>query len=128
MQKLKMASLIRRKGVDINVWSADRLRDASDGPHDGIPGQETTNNIEPEQRHEPILPYSTFAHSLVMAAGGAQSNVQLLWVSTQLYPDNTIVEIPSQGGKYKATHTSNLQDYSDVVIYELEGDDEHQHI
>ena len=127
MKKLKMKSLINRKGVDINVWSA-YLLNGSTGPIDGVPGQKTTNDIKPEHRHEPILPYSTFAQTLMNVSGGSQSDADLLWLSTGKYPKNTIVESTTQEGKYRVVNYSNYQDYSDVVIYELKGDDLNQSI
>lgn len=124
--KLKMAGMLKRKGVDINVWSADRLQ--GDTVLDGIPQQATTDNLEPEKRHEPVWPVSSNSQILVLAAGGSQVDVDLLWASTGNYPTNTIVEVPTQGGKYRVTHFQNYLDYSDVVIYELKGDDHNQHI
>lgn len=122
--KLMMAKLIKRKGVDINVWSADRL--GTNDPVDGIPQVATTKNVEPEKRHEPILPYTADSHLLLLEPGGAQVDVDLLWISTGKYPANTIVETPTQEGKYKVVAFKNYQDYSDVVIYELKGDDHNQ--
>lgn len=121
-----MASLLKRRGVDIQVWSADKLGTGT--VVDGVPVKATTENVEPEDRHEPVVPYSSFSHMSMFSAGGTQENVDLLWFSTAQYPKNTIVNIPSQGGKYKVMNNNNYLDYSDTLVYELKGDDHNQHV
>lgn len=124
MRKLKMTSLLKRKGVDIKVWSADRLKGG--GVLDGVLVKLTTASVEPELRHDPVIPYSTNSHLAMFEPGGIQVNVDLLWFSTGVYPDNTVVEISSQGGQYKVMGSNNYTDYSDVLVYELKGDDHNQ--
>ena len=125
--KMKMAPLLKKYGVDIEVWPADALKGNNDPEIvDGIPVKKATASVEPEHRHEPIVPYSTFTQQWMLAAGGNQSNFDLMWFSTKLYPQGTVLNIPSQGGKYRVTDIENLLDYSDVVGYQLKGDDHNQ--
>lgn len=127
--KLHMAGLIRQFGVDISVWSADSLK-GDHTPVDGIPVKKATVTVTPDSLHEPVIPHSTsydsFSQALMMAAGGSQSDYDLLWVSTHKYPKDSIVHVPSQGGKYRLTDVTDWRDYSDVIIYQLKGDDKNQ--
>ena len=79
-----------------------------------------------ETRHEPILPLnSQSAFMTQFLSGGVMTQGNLIWLSTKKYPKGTVVDIKSQGGKYRVVDYSNYRDYSDVVIYQLKGDDKH---
>ncbi len=81
----------------------------------------------PEERLEPVVPVnSTMSQLGTILSGGTLVQCDFLWVSTGEYPVNTVVDIPSQGGKYKVISLSNYHDYSDVTIYQLKGDDLNQ--
>lgn len=123
--KLKMAGMLQKYGVPIKVWSAKSL-DGESKVVDGIPVKTPTASVEPEYRFEPIVPYNSFGATWIAAAAGKQVNVDLLWFSTGKYVEGTVVEIPSQGGKYIVTNVSDYTDYSDTIKYELKGDDHNQ--
>lgn len=115
-------SMLDRYGVDLKVWPKAQTE------VDYVAGVKApmTAQADPETRHEPVLPFSSRSAGLVaLYAGGAQLDVDLLWLSTGDYPKNTVVEVPTQGGKYRVVGKSNYKNYSDLVVYQLKGDDEH---
>ena len=115
-------SMLDRYGVDLKVWPKAQTKVDYVA---GVPVS-TATQADPETRHEPVLPFSSRSAGLVaLYAGGAQLDVDLLWLSTGDYPKNTVVEVPTQGGKYRVVGKSNYKDYSDLVVYQLKGDDEH---
>ena len=86
-----------------------------------------TPTVRAETRHEPVMPFnSQNAFMAQFLPGGEMEQGDLLWISTKLYPKNTIVEVPSQPGqKYRVVDSSNWQGYSDVAIHILKGDAKH---
>lgn len=86
-----------------------------------------TSTVQPETRHEPVVPFNSQTSFMAQfLPGGEMEQADLLWISTKLYPKNTIVEVPSQPGqKYRVVDSGNWQGYSDVVIYVLKGDAKH---
>ena len=80
-----------------------------------------------EKRHEPVVPVNQLTSQMMqILTGGSQTNADLMWLSSGVYPVNTVVKVPTQGGYFRVTNFSNYQDYSNLIIYELKGDDEHQ--
>lgn len=126
---ISFQAMINDYGVDLTVTPYDG---SDDTKYKWIGGErvpvDDDAKAEPEQRHEPVLPFNTSNSFMAQfVSGGALTQADLLWISTKLYPIQSIVEIPSQPGeKYRIINRSNYQGYSDVVIYELKGDDEHQ--
>ena len=121
---ISVSSMLHDYGVDIKVWAASKIPKAKRVA--GILQPVNLDQVEFEARHEPVLPVSANSAGLVAyLPGGAQLDVDLLWLSTGSYPKNTIVEVPSQGGKYRVTGLASYQDYSDLTVYQLKGDDEH---
>lgn len=117
---------LKKYGVDIKVWSADKLpkKDLVGGIR---PPAELSEDIA-ESRHEPVLPFSSTASQIAqLLGGGAQLQGDLLWLSSGKYPINSIVEVPTQGGCFRVVNFSNYQDYSNLIVYELKGDDQHKH-
>ena len=114
-------SLLAKYGTNIKVWRPSQSKPRY------VAGVRVDNQPEaPEERCEPVLPYSSRSAALaVIYSGGVQLDVDLLWLSTGDYPKNTVVEVPTQGGKYRVVGKSNYQDYSDLIVYQLKGDDEH---
>lgn len=126
---IQFKDMIKSFGVDITVCP---YQSPAKTPHyHYVAGEKVlddeTPTVEPEKRHEPVVPFNSQTASLVQfLGGGSVMQADLLWISTKLYPKNTTVEVPSQPGqKYRVTGMSNFQGYSDVVIYELKGDDQH---
>ncbi|MDX5121363.1 hypothetical protein SD938_11535, partial [Lactobacillus crispatus] len=79
-------------------------------------------------RHEPVIPVNQLTSQLIQyLTGGTQTNADLMWLSSGKYYVHTMVNVPSQGGLFEVTNSSNYQDYSNLIIYELKGDDAHQH-
>ena len=127
---ISFKDMINSMGVDLTVYP---YQSPAEKPHFHYVGgvkveDDETPKPEPEHRHEPIVPPNTMnSLSAQFNAGGEMEQADLLWISTKLYPKNTVVEVPSQPGqKYRVVNSSNYQGYSDVVIYELKGDDQHQ--
>ena len=114
-------SLLAKYGTNIKVWHPSQSKPRY------VAGVRVDDRVEePEERCEPVLPYSSRSAALVaIYSGGVQLDVDLLWLSTGDYPKNTVVEVPTQGGKYRVVGKSNYQDYSDLIVYQLKGDDEH---
>lgn len=126
---LAFKDMLKEYGVDIVVYPYSR---PSDMPHfhyvGGIKVDDgETDLVKKETRHEPVLPANSQSSILgQFLSGGLKAQVDLIWLSSGgLYPKNTIVDIPSQGGKFRVINFSNYKDYSDVVIYGLKGDDQH---
>lgn len=121
---INVASMLHDYGVDIKVWDASKIPKGKRVA--GILQPVDLDKAEFESRHEPVLPFSANSAGIVAyLSGGAQLDVDLLWLSTGSYPKNTIVEVPSQGGRYRVTGLASYQDYSDLTVYQLKGDDEH---
>ena len=125
---LSFKDMMQEYGVDITVYPysspAKKPKFHYEGGIKVI--DEEDDLVKPETRHEPVL--SANSHNSFMAqfgAGGTKTQVDLIWLSSKKYPKGTTVDVPSQEGKYRVVGYSNYQDYSDVIIYELKGDDKH---
>ncbi len=120
--------MLQEYGVDITVYPYFSPAKKPKFHYEGgikIPDEED-DLAKSETRHEPVL--SANSHSSFMAqfvAGGTKTQVDLIWLSSKKYPKGTTVDVPSQEGKYRVVGYSNYKDYSDVIIYELKGDDKH---
>lgn len=124
---LSFKDMLQEYGVDITVYPysspAKKPKFHYEG---GIKVIDEDDLVKPETRHEPVL--SANSHNSFMAqfvAGGTKTQVDLVWISSKKYPKGTTVDVPSQDGKYRVVGYSNYKDYSDVIIYELKGDDKH---
>lgn len=125
---LAFKDMLNEYGVDITVYPYSRPSGMP--PFHYVGGIKVNNGetdlVKKETRHEPILPANSQSTILgQFLSGGVKAQIDLIWISSQLYPINTIVDVPSQGGKFRVINLSNYQDYSDVVIYGLKGDDQH---
>lgn len=119
---ISVKSMLERYGTNIKVWRPSQSKPRY------VAGVRVGNQTSeaPEERCDPVLPYSSRSAALAaIYSGGAQLDVDLLWLSTADYPKNTVVEVPTQGGKYRVVGKSNYQDYSDLIVYQLKGDDGH---
>lgn len=125
---LSFKDMLKEYGVDIVVYPYSRPSDMSDFHYlGGIKANDgEIDPVNKKTRHEPVLPANSQSSILgQFVSGGLKAQVDLIWISSGLYPKNTIVDIPSQGGKFRVINFSNYKDYSDVVIYGLKGDDQH---
>lgn len=128
---MDVTSMLNDYGVDIEVYKSQK-------PHTGkkelvggfylsdeqstLPDEKTA-----EKRHEPVLPVNSMTSQIIQyLTGGTQTNADLLWLSSGKYYVNTVVKVPTQGGYFRVTNFANYKDYSNLTIYELKGDDEHQ--
>ena len=124
---LSFKDMLQEYGVDITVYPYSSPAKKPKFHYEGgikIPNEDDL--VKPETRHEPVL--SANSHNSFMAqfvAGGTKTQVDLIWLSSKKYPKGTTVDVPSQEGKYRVVGYSNYKDYSDVIIYELKGDDKH---
>lgn len=125
---LSFKDMLQEYGVDITVYPysspAKKPKFHYEGGIKVI--DEEDDLVKSETRHEPVL--SANSHNSFMAqfvAGGTKTQVDLVWISSKKYPKGTTVDVPSQEGKYRVVGYSNYKDYSDVIIYELKGDDKH---
>lgn len=125
---LSFKDMLQEYGVDITVYPYSSPAKKPKFHYEG--GIKVTDEeddlVKSETRHEPVL--SANSHNSFMTqfvAGGTKTQVDLIWLSSKKYPKGTTVDVPSQEGKYRVVGYSNYQDYSDVIIYELKGDDKH---
>lgn len=125
---ISFKGMFEEYGVDIKVYPYIKPSSKPHYHHVGgikVPSDDDTP-VDAESRHEPVLPNS--AQSSLMAqflSGGEMTQADLLWISSKKYPINTKVEVASQSGTFRVVSCSDYQGYSDVVIYELKGDDKH---
>ncbi len=121
--------MVNSFGVDLTVTPYESPAKKSHFHYVGgeRPKNDETPTAQPETRHEPVVPFnSQDAFVAQFLSGGEMEQGELLWISTKLYPKNSIVEVPSQlCQKYRVVGSSNWQGYSDVVIYILKGDTKH---
>lgn len=120
------SSMLSAFGTDIKVWNADNLPKAE--TVGGLVITPELSDDKAETLHEPIVPFSSSASELAsLVIGGTAVNADFLWYSNHLYPVNSIVEVPSQGKRYRIMSWANYVDYTDpiTVIYQLKGDDQH---
>lgn len=125
---LAFQKMLEKFGVDIWVYpDSEQTKTAHYHYVGGIRVPEQAEEpVEEIKRHEPVFPYNS--NSSFMAqflAGGELAQADLLWLSCAQYPINTKVRVPSQKGTFRIVNFANYCDYSDVVIYELKGDDQH---
>lgn len=112
---IRTLRILRRYAVPIKVHVTSGETQYDDLGN-AIPGKATI-----EERNEPVVPTGD-GLAAALITGGTLSEADLIWVSTKLYPMNTVVDVPSQGGTYRVQKISNYHDYSDAVVYELKGD------
>lgn len=126
---LKVANILKKYGVDLKVWSYDKIKQSDDTSSlfgDDEPTGTDLSSIEPDKLHEPVLPVSSSGTMLAqIIAGGVESQNDLIWLSTGDYPQDSIVKISTQDGTYKVTGRSSYHGYSDLIIYSLKGDSAH---
>ena len=126
---IPFADMLDSFGVDLTVYPYDSP--AKKAHFNYVGGEkiedDETPTAQPEARHEPVVPFNPQdAFMAQFLSGGEMEQGELLWISTKLYPKNSIVEVPSQPGqKYRVVDSSNWQGYSDIVIYVLKGDAKH---
>lgn len=123
---MDVSAMLSDYGVDILVWPANKLPNPD--YQGGIRPPLKLSEQDAERRHEPVLPMSSVTSQMAqILAGGTELQGDLLWLSTDLFPINTIVEVPTQQGRFRVHNFSNYLDYSNLVVYELKGDDQHDY-
>lgn len=120
---IPVKELIRDFGHDIKVWDADKFKPSKNIA--GIPQKVFLTAEEAEVLHEVIYPYSERSQLATYLTGGNQVQIDLIWLSTHRFPKDTIVEVANLNRKFKVVAIANWQDYSDLIVYELKGDDQH---
>ena len=126
---IPFADMLDSFGVDLTVYPYDSPAKKAHFHYVGgekIEDDETPT-AQPEARHEPVVPFNPQdAFMAQFLSGGEMEQGELLWISTKLYPKNSIVEVPSQPVQnYRVVYSSTCQGYSDLVIYVLKGDAKH---
>lgn len=126
---IKVKRLLKKYGVDLQVWSYDKIKQSDDTSSlfgDDEPTGTDLSSVEPDKLHEPVLPVSSSDTMLAqIITGGTESQNDLIWLSTGDYPEDSIVKISTQDGTYKVTGRSSYHGYSDLIIYSLKGDSAH---
>lgn len=126
---LKVANILKKYGVNLQVWSYDKIKQSDDISSlfgDDEPTGADLSQIEPDKLHEPVLPVSSSDTQLAqIITGGAELQNDLIWLSNGDYPVDSIVKVSTQDGTYKVTGRSSYNGYSDLIIYSLKGDSEH---
>lgn len=128
---MNVSDMLDDYGVDIKVWPAKKPHTSEEQLVGGFSlPSDKLSDLDPkdaDERHDPVLPINSMTSELAqILAGGQQTNGDLLWLSSGKYNIGTIVWVPTQMGYYRVTNLSNYQDYSNLIIYELKGDDENQ--
>lgn len=116
---IDVSGMLSSYGTDITIYkpaTAERVGGFTFGSGYG----------DPESRHEPVLPANT-AKSILAAyvSGGQVEDYDFVWLSTGNYPMGTKVDAKKQGQSCKVVGIANYTDYSDLYIYELKGDSQH---
>lgn len=125
---MDVASMLDDYGVDIEVRKSDKPHTGKKELVGGFLMSDDQSEKTAEKRHEPVIPVNQLTSQLIQyLTGGTQTNADLMWLSSGKYYVHTMVNVPSQGGLFEVTNSSNYQDYSNLIIYELKGDDAHQH-
>ena len=126
---LKVANILKKYGVDLQVWSYDKIKqndDISSLFGDDEPTGADLSSVKPDKLHEPVLPVSSSDTQLAqIITGGVELQNDLIWLSTGDYPVDSIVKVSTQDGTYKVTGRSSYHGYSDLTIYSLKGDSGH---
>lgn len=121
---INVNDLLKDYGTKVRVWSADDLKPRYEAGEEIKP---ELSDIKPDERNEPVLPFSSSTSQLAtLISGGTETQADLLWLSSGDYPINSVVEVPSQGSKYRVMSRSNYTDYSNLIVYQLKGDDLHR--
>lgn len=124
---ISVKDMLNDFGVDIKVYPYKS--DSNKPKYHYVGGIKVTDDKtvddEAELRHEPVMPNSKASFMAQFLPGGEMAQADLIWISTKKYPINTVVEVASQGGKFRIMNYADYQDYSDAIIYELKGDDKH---
>lgn len=126
---IKVKQMLKKYGVDLQVWSYDKIKQNDDTSSlfgDDEPAGSDLSQIEPDKLHEPVLPVSSSDTQLAqIITGGIELQNDLIWLSSGDYPVDSIVKVSTQDGTYKITGRSSYHGYSDLIIYSLKGDSEH---
>lgn len=126
---IKIKRLLKKYGVDLQVWSYDKIKQSDDTSSlfgDDEPTGTNLSSIEPDKLHEPVLPVSSSDTQLAqIITGGVELQNDLIWLSSSDYPVNSIVKVSTQDGTYKVTGRSSYHGYNDLTIYSLKGDSTH---
>lgn len=119
---IKSLKILNKFGVDIKVYNSDLFKPTYDA---GIAKKPLLTDLTPDELHEPVLPFSIDTAGVVnYLSGGAITQFDYLWLSTHTYPKNTVVIMNSRPEQqYKVTNITPYSGYSDLIIYQLKGDD-----
>ena len=83
---LKVANILKKYGVDLQVWSYDKIKqndDISSLFGDDEPTEADLSSVEPDKLHEPVLPVSSSDTQLAqIITGGVELQNDLIWLST----------------------------------------------
>ena len=120
---LKVANILKKYGVDLQVWSYDKIKRNDD--ISSLFGDDEPTGADLSQM-EPVLPVSSSNTQLAqIITGGVELQNDLIWLSSGDYPVDSIVKVSTQDGTYKVTGRSSYHGYSDLTIYSLKGDSGH---
>lgn len=126
---IKTRHMLKKFGVDLQVWSYDKIKQTDDTSTlfgDDEPANLDLSTVEPDELHEPVFPPNPTSAILQAIGGGAELQCDLVWLSNHKYPDNSIVKVSTQDGKYRITGHSSYDGYTDnFIAYTLKGDSEH---
>ena len=117
---IKMKRVIKKFGVPLNIYSADDLVGDTDG---GFETSKPISSVTPDPVNWPLVPYGTFGNQNQIRNTGSDMDYDYEMVGTKLYPVNSVVVDPRTGVKLWIKHVSDLQGYSDSIIYDLKASD-----
>jgi len=117
---IKMERVIKKFGVPLEIYSADKLTGDTNG---GFETSKPISSIIPDIVKWPLVPYGTFGNQNQIRNTGSDMDYDYEMVGTKLYPVDSVVVDTRTKTKLWIKHVSDLQGYSDSIIYDLKASD-----
>ena len=122
MRKMNPAKMIHKYGVNIKVWDSGQFyKPRFPGAQTTDPDIDDLSDDDAEKLHEPVLPMSShLAQIFTQLNGGGEVQADLLWLSINKYPIESVVYVSTQGGFYKVTSRSSYEGYTSPHFFEYQ--------
>lgn len=123
---LKMGHIIKKQGVPVQIYSADNDQETTNGGFKTH--QKIADRIPDLEAKWVLVPAGTYGAMTFQRNNGTDIDYDMELLGTKLFPENSVVVDVRTGLKYWIKYVSDLQGYSDVVIYELKASDKDEPI
>lgn len=114
-------------GTNVKVWDIALKPEPDYMLGAPVDEQDWTENVEPEIRYEPFLPFPTtsqqFAFAGSIVAGGVREDYKSQFYSSKKYGVGSILEVKNK--RYRITDSSDYSEYAGFYVYAVKGDDQH---